>query len=75
VCHIECRVAGARSAAFAASWTAPVGIGPAKTTNSGEKLWKSRARVQYHVGQPDSPGPEWQLKVNFTPVIQRFFRN
>jgi len=52
-----------------------VGIGPAKTTNSGEKLWKSRARVQYHVGQPDIPGPEWQLKVNFTPVIQRFFRN
>jgi len=67
VCHIECRVAGARPAAFAATWTAPVGIGPAKITKSGEKLWKSRARVQYHVGQPDISGPEWLLKASLTP--------
>jgi hypothetical protein len=73
ILKLRCRhpVAGHRCHPGRCPWASE----PAKTRKSGEKLWKSRARVQYHVGHPDIPGPVRLLKASFTPANQRSFGN
>lgn len=47
----------------------PLGIGIAKTTRLGKIPFKVSAEIQNYLASPDAFGPQWQLKLNITPVI------
>ena len=51
-------------------WTVPLGIGIAKTLVSGGRPWKLALQYWHYVELPESFGPEFQLRFQFTPVME-----
>ena len=56
-------------AASGNEWTVPIGAGMSKTAMPGGVPLKLAFEIQHFVISPDRFGPEWLLKVSFTPVI------
>ncbi len=50
--------------------TLPVGLGITKTMRIGKTPVKMRIEPQYSVIRPDDYGAEWNLRIQFAPVIQ-----
>ncbi len=50
-------------------FTFPIGTGWTKTTKIGKTPFKFGFQVMYYVAQPDSFGPQWQLRIQLTPVL------
>jgi len=51
----------------------PIGAGLAKTISIGHMPMKMAFEIQNYVVSPDRFGPEWLLKISFTPVISNLF--
>ena len=49
--------------------TLPIGLGITKTTRWGNKPFKLRAEIHYSIIKPEDYGTEWNLRLQFTPVI------
>jgi hypothetical protein len=52
-------------------WTVPVGLGFNTTIKIGKLPVKVGVELHYYVEQPDSFGPEWNLRFIFSPVIPK----
>jgi hypothetical protein len=51
-------------------WTVPIGLGIGKTTQAGSTPLKMSVQVWKYVAQPDSFGPDWQLRITISPVLK-----
>lgn len=51
-------------------WTLPIGIGIAKTTVIGGRVWKFQVQYWNYVKTPDDFGPEHMLRLAVIPVMQ-----
>lgn len=56
-----------------AKWTLPLGIGYSTTRISGSSVNKYKIELQYYADQTDAFGPDWLLKLTWTPVIKNPF--
>ena len=55
-------------------YTVPVGLGLTKTFRIGKIPIKARIEPQYSIVRPDDFGEEWNIRIQFAPVIQSPFR-
>lgn len=55
-------------------YTVPVGLGLTKTFRIGSIPFKARVEPQYSIVRPDDFGQEWNIRIQFAPVIQSPFR-
>jgi len=53
--------------------TFPIGLGITKTIRLGGTPIKMRIEPQYSIIKPDDYGTEWNIRFQFTPVINRPF--
>ena len=49
--------------------TFPVGLGVSKTTVFNGRPWKFGVQFWHYVASPDLYGPDWQIRLNITPVV------
>jgi hypothetical protein len=49
--------------------TFPVGLGASKTTVINGRPWKFGVQFWHYVASPDLYGPDWQIRLNITPVV------
>jgi hypothetical protein len=61
---------------FAYNWTTedftfPIGGGPFRTVFMGDMPVKVGGQFWYYLSQPDPFGPDWQLRLQFQPVLTR----
>lgn len=64
------------SPSFSYDWdtedlTFPIGAGPSRTLFIGDIPVKVGGQFWYYLSQPDPLGPEWQLRLQFQPVLPR----
>lgn len=50
--------------------TFPIGTGWTKTTKVGKTPFKFGFQVMYYIAQPNPFGPQWQLRIQLTPVLK-----
>ena len=55
-------------------YTIPIGLGLTKTFRLGKVPIKARIEPQYSIVRPDDFGEEWNIRIQFAPVIQSPFR-
>jgi hypothetical protein len=55
-------------------YTVPVGLGLTKTFRIGSVPIKARIEPQYSIVRPDDFGEQWNIRIQFAPVIQSPFR-
>lgn len=55
-------------------YTVPVGMGLTKTFRLGNIPIKARIEPQYSIVRPDDFGEQWNIRIQFAPVIQSPFR-
>lgn len=55
-------------------YTVPVGLGLTRTFRIGKIPIKARIEPQYSIVRPDDFGEQWNLRIQFAPVIQSPFR-
>jgi len=53
--------------------TVPIGLGVTKTVLMGKMPVKLRAEVHYSLVRPESYGEQWNIRLQFTPVIKSPF--
>lgn len=50
--------------------TFPVGFGFSKTTKVSNRIWKFQVQYFYYVESPDVFGPQHQIRLSITPVVE-----
>ena len=50
--------------------TLPVGFGFSKTTKVSNRIWKFQVQYFYYVESPDAFGPQHQIRLSITPVVE-----
>ena len=55
-------------------YTVPVGLGITKTFRLGKTPIKARIEPQWTLVSPDDFGEQWNIRIQFAPVIQSPFR-
>jgi hypothetical protein len=53
--------------------TFPIGLGITKTLRIGKTPWKMRFEPQYSIIKPDNLGADWNIRIQFAPVIKSPF--
>ncbi len=53
--------------------TFPIGLGVTKTLRIGNTPWKFRFEPQYSIVRPDTLGADWNIRIQFAPVIKSPF--
>lgn len=53
--------------------TFPVGLGVTKTIRIGKTPWKMRLEPQYSIIKPDTLGADWNIRIQFAPVMKSPF--
>jgi len=49
--------------------TLPVALGVSKTTFINGRPWKFGIQYWHYIESPDTFGPDWQIRINITPVV------
>jgi hypothetical protein len=50
-------------------WTFPLGVGASKTTIINGRPWKFGLQYWYYLEQPDTFGPDYQIRLSISPVV------
>ena len=52
------------------AWTFPIAVGVAKTTMIGGRPWKFNLQYWHYVVSPDTFGPNHQIRIGISPVVE-----
>ncbi len=55
--------------------TFPIGLGITKTVKWGNTPWKLRFEPQYSIIKPNDYGTQWNIRIQFAPIIKNPFIN